>query len=591
MKYKASPAVRILCCAAVAALASASADILLCFVCPDVSLLEKNHPEKSTFMEYRERQSAGRGNTKKIRHSWVPLTKISPYLVKAVIIAEDDKFWDHGGFDFEAMQIALQENIRRWRFKAGGSTISQQLAKNLYLSPSKNPIRKAKEAILAWRLEKTLSKKRILELYLNYAEWGDGIFGIGAAAQHYYGKPASGLNAREASRLASVLPSPRRHTPTGDSKFVQYRSGRIYRIMVHRGVMTPEYREIMNSQEDETEEVLPGALAADSNTACPFPAAPADTPGLGAPLPVIPACESDTTGAQAPPEKEAPRDQEADSRLQNHPIGQEEAGLPTPAHPGGLRGDEPAPLRIPHSDARDRTCGPAGLPIERNRDLSSLRRHGIRARLEDAGARQTRIQHRAGSHHASAREHSHAHAAAHHAPASDHGIHEVCFRELQVHVHLLPVEIRPQGVDGSDKSVHPVLINLVGSQGCRELELLRPQSLHGLGSGFLIFLLDTHDLALLIRGQPALNHRVRAWAGRVDRHPSVGPMLRECRCGSHEHDDGSRTETDDHFPDIHRSPPLYVLSMPADRYGVTHFFHNVRPSRDSVVRAGLAGDH
>jgi len=131
--------------------------------------------------------------------------------------------------------------------------------------------------------------------------------------------------------------------PTGDSKFVRYRSGRIYRIMAHRGIVIPEYREIMSVKEDETEDVLPGTLAAGSNTACPFPAAPADTPGLGAPLPVTPACESDTAGAQAPPEKEAPRDQEADSRLQNHPIGPEEAGLPAAAHPGGLRGYEPAP--------------------------------------------------------------------------------------------------------------------------------------------------------------------------------------------------------------------------------------------------------
>jgi len=245
MKDNASPALRILCCAAVAALALVSADILLCFVCPDVSLLEKNHPEKSAFMEYRERQSAGRGKKEKIRHSWVPLTKISPYLVKAVIIAEDDKFWDHGGFDFEAMQIALQEDIRRWRFKAGGSTISQQLAKNLYLTPAKNPVRKLKEAIITWRIERSLSKRRIIEIYLNVVEWGEGIFGIEAASARYYGKPAALLTAEEAAHLAAVLPNPRRYNPTGSSRYVERRTRIIYRIMVKRGIVIPEYEDTM----------------------------------------------------------------------------------------------------------------------------------------------------------------------------------------------------------------------------------------------------------------------------------------------------------------------------------------------------------
>ncbi len=206
-------------------------------------------------MEYREKEWAREGIRKSIIQKWVPLKRISPYLIKAVIIAEDDKFWGHEGFDYEAMQQALEKDIKKRQFKAGGSTISQQLAKNLYLSPSKNPIRKIKEAILTWRMERTLSKRRIVEIYLNVAEWGDGIFGIEAAAKHYYGKHASSLTAQEAARLATVLPNPRIYKVTGDSRYVRNRSARIYQVMVARGIVIPEYDEVMTTPE-ETEPVL-----------------------------------------------------------------------------------------------------------------------------------------------------------------------------------------------------------------------------------------------------------------------------------------------------------------------------------------------
>lgn len=215
------------------------------FVYPDVSTLKKLSPKKTAFMEYRESEWEKQGKKRKISRQWIPLSQISPYLVKAVIIAEDDKFWSHEGFDYDAIQKAIEKDIRKKKFKFGGSTISQQLAKNLYLSPSKNPIRKIKEAILTWRIENNLSKKRIIELYLNIAEWGEGLFGIEAAARRYYGKPASALTAKEAARLASVLPNPRRFDPTGESKFVENRSERIYQIMIKRGIVIPEYDEVM----------------------------------------------------------------------------------------------------------------------------------------------------------------------------------------------------------------------------------------------------------------------------------------------------------------------------------------------------------
>ena len=217
--------------------------IVYYFIFPDVSKLKKENPKKTSFMEYREEEWQKKGKKIEIKQTWIPFSRISPYLVKAVLIAEDDKFWKHEGFDFEAIEKAVEKDIKQKKFKFGGSTISQQLAKNLYLSPSKNPIRKIKEAILTWRIEKTLSKKRILELYLNVAEWGEGIFGIGAASFHYYGKPASDLSPEEAARLASVLPNPRKYSPTGTSRYVANRSRIIYNIMVKRGIVEPEYED------------------------------------------------------------------------------------------------------------------------------------------------------------------------------------------------------------------------------------------------------------------------------------------------------------------------------------------------------------
>jgi monofunctional biosynthetic peptidoglycan transglycosylase len=221
-----------------------------CFF-PDVSALKRNNPKKTAFMEYREKQWQEEGKRKKLQQRWVYLPQISPDAIKAVIIAEDDKFWKHEGFDFQAMQKALEKDIKKKTFKAGGSTISQQLVKNLYLSPSKNPVRKLKEAILTWRIEQKLSKKRIIELYLNVAEWGDGLFGIELAAQHYFGKPASALTAREGAKLAAVLPNPLKFNPAGDSKYVAGRSERIYQIMVKRGIVIPEFEEMMKEKTDE----------------------------------------------------------------------------------------------------------------------------------------------------------------------------------------------------------------------------------------------------------------------------------------------------------------------------------------------------
>jgi monofunctional biosynthetic peptidoglycan transglycosylase len=216
---------------------------------PDLSKLKKGNPQKTALMEYREKESKEKGKRFRINQIWVRLSNISPYLVKAVLIAEDDKFWIHEGFDYEAIQKAIEKDIKAGKFKFGGSTISQQLARNLYLSPAKNPLRKMREAIITWRMERVLSKRRILELYLNLVEWGEGIFGVEAASRYYYGKPSSELIPQEAARLAAVLPSPRRYNPAGDQRYVVNRSNAIYNIMIQRGIIAPEYEEAAETNE------------------------------------------------------------------------------------------------------------------------------------------------------------------------------------------------------------------------------------------------------------------------------------------------------------------------------------------------------
>ena len=218
------------------------------FFIPNVSGFKKKNPKRTSMMEYRIAQWKKAGKKKRVSQVWVPVSKISPYLLKAVLIAEDDKFWSHEGFDYEAIQKAVEKNIKAGRFKAGGSTISQQLAKNLYLTPEKSIIRKVREAIITWRLERTLSKRRILELYLNVVELGDGIFGAEAAARHYFGKSALDLDPLEAARLAVVLPNPIRYNPASDQKYVVNRSNIIYNIMVRRGIVIPVYDEIQEEK-------------------------------------------------------------------------------------------------------------------------------------------------------------------------------------------------------------------------------------------------------------------------------------------------------------------------------------------------------
>ncbi len=194
-------------------------------VWPPVGGLEKSNPDTTAFIEYRKEEWQRNGRKKTVQQTWKPLGAISPHLAKAVVVSEDSTFWSHDGFDFEGMRDAMERNLARGRLAAGGSTITQQLAKNLYFSPEKSVIRKLQEALVAMRLEMSLSKRRILELYLNCVEWGDGIFGAEAAARHHFGVSASRLTPYQAACLAAMLPSPLTRTP--DSRFVRRQAATI----------------------------------------------------------------------------------------------------------------------------------------------------------------------------------------------------------------------------------------------------------------------------------------------------------------------------------------------------------------------------
>jgi len=178
----------------------------------EVCWLRWFNPGTTSFMQDGLRRLQARYPQARLQHRWVPYERISINLKRAVIAAEDQKFLEHDGFDVEEMQKAYVKNLRSGRVRRGGSTISQQLAKNLFLSPPRTYLRKIHEAVITLMLEHVLGKRRILELYLNVIEWGEGIYGAEAAAEHYYGEAAADLDPEEAARLAAMIPQPRDYT-------------------------------------------------------------------------------------------------------------------------------------------------------------------------------------------------------------------------------------------------------------------------------------------------------------------------------------------------------------------------------------------
>jgi monofunctional glycosyltransferase len=190
-----------------------------------------NNPATTRFMELRLQVMRDSDRTARLQQRWVDYRHISMNLKRAIIAAEDTKFLDHEGFDWEGIQRAMEKNQKRGQYVAGGSTISQQLAKNLFLSGERSVLRKMQEAIITGLLEALLTKRRIFEIYLNVVEWGDGVFGAEAAARHYFGVSAAMLSPEQAARLAAMLPRPRYYDRHRDSPYLMQYSITIRRRM------------------------------------------------------------------------------------------------------------------------------------------------------------------------------------------------------------------------------------------------------------------------------------------------------------------------------------------------------------------------
>jgi monofunctional biosynthetic peptidoglycan transglycosylase len=262
---------------------------------PDVGKLRKENPKTTAFMEQRRAQLRRDGKSDELRQKWVSYDRISPNLRRAVIVSEDSAFYEHEGVDVDELKKSFETNLEKGKLARGGSTITQQLAKNLYLSPSKNPWRKVKELLITRALERELTKKRILEIYLNVVEFGERVYGAEAASRHYFDKPASALGPQEAALLAGCLPNPRKMNPGAPNKRLRSRQ----RIILSRMNRWGRYIE---------QQVLtapPPANAVEEEAATPaetesgldtVPAGPADATGT----------VSTDSAAEEPPPAEPP---------------------------------------------------------------------------------------------------------------------------------------------------------------------------------------------------------------------------------------------------------------------------------------------
>lgn len=201
----------------------------------EIDRLKYKNPKRTALMNQRIRESERKGRTYRINQIWIPLSKVSPYLVEAVIVSEDASFFEHQGVDWYEVKESIKKNLQRGKVVRGASTITMQVAKNLFLSTSRDPLRKLSEAIIAFRMEQKLSKRRILEIYLNIIELGDGVFGVESASRRYFGKSASELTMEEAAKLASIIPNPLKYDPNSNKRFVIWRTKLILNRMIARG--------------------------------------------------------------------------------------------------------------------------------------------------------------------------------------------------------------------------------------------------------------------------------------------------------------------------------------------------------------------
>ncbi len=199
-----------------------------------ITKLRHSNPSTTNLIEQRAESAKESGREPKIRRTWVQYDNISPHLVRAVLAGEDVRFSRHAGIDWHGISLAMKKNWQEKRFSRGGSSITQQLAKNLFLSPSRTPVRKLHEMLIAWEMERILGKRRILEIYLNMIEWGDGIYGAEAAARHYFGLSAASLNEEQAVFLSAIIPAPLNgYNPNDRSHYLRHRVNVIRNFMKH----------------------------------------------------------------------------------------------------------------------------------------------------------------------------------------------------------------------------------------------------------------------------------------------------------------------------------------------------------------------
>lgn len=224
---------------------------------PDTAALSGQNPTTTAFIELRRQQHAA-DKSWKLHWQWRSLPRISRYLRAAVVFSEDGNFYAHHGVDWSAIEDAVERDFTRGALKVGGSTITQQVAKNLYLSPKRSVVRKLREMLIAFSLEDHLSKQRILEVYLNIAEWGDGVFGAEAAAQRWYGRPAASLTPAQAARLAVALPNPIERAPDKSDPVLTKKAVRIVRLFRMEGLIRAEAeRQALDELGAAAEKVLP----------------------------------------------------------------------------------------------------------------------------------------------------------------------------------------------------------------------------------------------------------------------------------------------------------------------------------------------
>jgi monofunctional biosynthetic peptidoglycan transglycosylase len=272
----------------------------------EVRALARTSPARTRLMEQRAAEAQRKGRKARVAQSWVPLSRVSRHLIHAVLSSEDQNFFGHEGVDWKAIEESIEKNVEKGRFARGGSTITQQLAKNLYFGTSRTLGRKARELVVTRWLEADLPKARILALYLNLIEWGDGVYGCEAGARHWYGKPASALSASEAAGLAAMIPNPRRLNPRANASRHERATRRVLWLMGQAGYIGRDVAGLGSEPPPEVvaEDEEPDDAPAEAPPPPASPSPPMDPPAAPGAAPtdaVPPETATPPPGPESPP--------------------------------------------------------------------------------------------------------------------------------------------------------------------------------------------------------------------------------------------------------------------------------------------------